>query len=189
MRSRRTAMVIGWCMSRAATTFYEDVRHARLLLEDIAGVPVSGYRAPGFSTTADTPWFFDALAEAGYQYDSSVFPARTWAWWDARRTPRSASRWRWRWHAGGAHHRSQLDGQAYVFFWWRLFAAVSLLAGSQNGAAGSGGRPAGGVLYSSAGDRPRPSSSAHESRAPVQVLCQSGNDGIEGATAFFASFR
>ncbi|MGC2111645.1 MAG: XrtA system polysaccharide deacetylase [Candidatus Korobacteraceae bacterium] len=55
--------------------FYEDVRHARLLLEEIAGAPVIGYRAPGFSTTTDTPWFFDALAEAGYQYDSSVFPA------------------------------------------------------------------------------------------------------------------
>jgi polysaccharide deacetylase family protein (PEP-CTERM system associated) len=55
--------------------FYEDVRRARLLLEDVAGVPVQGYRAPGFSTTAETPWFFDALAEAGYQYDSSVFPA------------------------------------------------------------------------------------------------------------------
>lgn len=55
--------------------FYDDVRHARLLLEDIAGVPVTGYRAPGFSTTEQTPWFFDVLAEAGYQYDSSVFPA------------------------------------------------------------------------------------------------------------------
>ena len=55
--------------------FYEDVRRARLLLEDISGVPVLGYRAPGFSTTTETPWFFDALAEAGYQYDSSVFPA------------------------------------------------------------------------------------------------------------------
>ncbi len=56
--------------------FFEDVRKARLLLEDIAGVPVVGYRAPGFSTTTDTPWFFDTLAEAGYQYDSSIFPAR-----------------------------------------------------------------------------------------------------------------
>ncbi len=55
--------------------FYEDVRHARLLLEDVAGVPVTGYRAPGFSTTEDTPWFFEVLIEAGYQYDSSVFPA------------------------------------------------------------------------------------------------------------------
>lgn len=55
--------------------FRDDVRHARLLLEDIAGSPVVGYRAPGFSTTTDTPWFFDTLVEAGYQYDSSVFPA------------------------------------------------------------------------------------------------------------------
>jgi len=55
--------------------FYEDVRGARFLLEDISGAEVVGYRAPGFSTTDDTPWFFDALAEAGYQYDSSVFPA------------------------------------------------------------------------------------------------------------------
>ena len=56
--------------------FHEDVRGARLLLEDISGVEVVGYRAPGFSTTDETPWFFDALAEAGYQYDSSVFPAQ-----------------------------------------------------------------------------------------------------------------
>jgi polysaccharide deacetylase family protein (PEP-CTERM system associated) len=55
--------------------FHNDVRHARLLLEDMAGVPVAGYRAPGFSTTEQTPWFFDVLAEAGYRYDSSVFPA------------------------------------------------------------------------------------------------------------------
>jgi len=55
--------------------FFEDVHRARQLLEDISGVAVAGYRAPGFSTTHDTPWFFDALADAGYQYDSSVFPA------------------------------------------------------------------------------------------------------------------
>jgi polysaccharide deacetylase family protein (PEP-CTERM system associated) len=55
--------------------FREDVRRVRLLLEDISGVQVVGYRAPGFSTTEETPWFFDVLAETGYQYDSSVFPA------------------------------------------------------------------------------------------------------------------
>jgi polysaccharide deacetylase family protein (PEP-CTERM system associated) len=55
--------------------FHDDVRKARLLLEDIAGAPVLGYRAPGFSTTDETPWFFDALIKAGYQYDSSLFPA------------------------------------------------------------------------------------------------------------------
>ena len=55
--------------------FHDDVRRARLLLEDVSGTPVVGYRAPGFSTTEDTPWFFEALVSAGYQYDSSVFPA------------------------------------------------------------------------------------------------------------------
>jgi polysaccharide deacetylase family protein (PEP-CTERM system associated) len=55
--------------------FLNDVRRARLLLEDVASTKVIGYRAPGFSTTEDTPWFFDALIEAGYEYDSSVFPA------------------------------------------------------------------------------------------------------------------
>ncbi|HZP23048.1 MAG TPA: XrtA system polysaccharide deacetylase [Terriglobales bacterium] len=55
--------------------FFADVHKARLLLEDVAGAPVAGYRAPGFSTTDETPWFFEVLAEAGYQYDSSLFPA------------------------------------------------------------------------------------------------------------------
>jgi len=56
--------------------FYQDALRSRSLLEDIAGTAVSGYRSPGFSLTERTPWFFDLLAAAGYQYDSSVFPAR-----------------------------------------------------------------------------------------------------------------
>jgi polysaccharide deacetylase family protein (PEP-CTERM system associated) len=56
--------------------FYEDALASRQLLEDISGGPVRGYRAPAFSVTARTPWFFDKVAEAGYSYDSSVFPAR-----------------------------------------------------------------------------------------------------------------
>ncbi|MEW6658560.1 MAG: XrtA system polysaccharide deacetylase [Thermodesulfobacteriota bacterium] len=55
--------------------FYEDARRARLLLEDISGLPVRGYRGAGFSVTQDTPWFFEELVKAGYGYDSSVFPA------------------------------------------------------------------------------------------------------------------
>src|ERR1700756_4257957 len=62
--------------TQSCDEFYQDVHRARLLLEDAAGVPVVGYRAPGFSSTTETPWFFDTLAEAGYQYDSSIFPAR-----------------------------------------------------------------------------------------------------------------
>lgn len=56
--------------------FRQDAGDAKRVLEDITGAAVVGYRAPGFSVTEQTPWFFDALGEAGYRYDSSVFPAK-----------------------------------------------------------------------------------------------------------------
>lgn len=55
--------------------FYRDALDSRKTLEDIAGVPVWGYRSAGFSVTHGTDWFFDKLIEAGYIYDSSIFPA------------------------------------------------------------------------------------------------------------------
>jgi polysaccharide deacetylase family protein (PEP-CTERM system associated) len=55
--------------------FREDATKAKAIIEDVSGGAVLGYRAPGFSVTEGTPWFFDRLIEAGYQYDSSVFPA------------------------------------------------------------------------------------------------------------------
>jgi polysaccharide deacetylase family protein (PEP-CTERM system associated) len=55
--------------------FHSDAVRARKLLEDIAGEPVLGYRSAGFSIREDTGWFFESLLEAGYRYDSSVFPA------------------------------------------------------------------------------------------------------------------
>jgi polysaccharide deacetylase family protein (PEP-CTERM system associated) len=55
--------------------FHQDAVRSRGILEDLAGVAVTGYRSAGFSVTERTPWFFDILAEAGYEYDSSVFPS------------------------------------------------------------------------------------------------------------------
>ena len=55
--------------------FREDITRSRLLLEELSGTPVLGYRAPGFSSTAHIPWFFNEVAASGYLYDSSVFPA------------------------------------------------------------------------------------------------------------------
>jgi polysaccharide deacetylase family protein (PEP-CTERM system associated) len=55
--------------------FCEDARKSKLILEDITGQSVLGYRGPSFSVTADTPWFFEKVLQAGYRYDSSVFPA------------------------------------------------------------------------------------------------------------------
>lgn len=54
--------------------FAEDIRKAREILEDAAGVAVSGYRAPSFSIDHRTPWAFAELAEQGYAYSSSVAP-------------------------------------------------------------------------------------------------------------------
>lgn len=56
--------------------FAAEVREARGLLEDIAGRAVIGHRAPTFSITRETAWALDALAEAGFAYDASVFPIR-----------------------------------------------------------------------------------------------------------------
>jgi polysaccharide deacetylase family protein (PEP-CTERM system associated) len=55
--------------------FFEDASMSKKIIEDVSGKPVIGYRSAGFSTTVSTPWFFDKLIEAGYRYDSSVFPA------------------------------------------------------------------------------------------------------------------
>jgi polysaccharide deacetylase family protein (PEP-CTERM system associated) len=61
--------------SQTPREFGAAVLHTRQLLEDIAGRPVRGFRAPGFSAVSSTPWFFSELASAGYTYDSSLFPA------------------------------------------------------------------------------------------------------------------
>ena len=54
--------------------FYEDIRVAKQILEDMCGVEVKGYRAPSFSIGQGNLWAFDSLVRAGYQYSSSVYP-------------------------------------------------------------------------------------------------------------------
>lgn len=56
--------------------FQIDVRRCKTALEDAAGVPVLGYRAPSFSIGWQTPWVADVLAECGYRYDASIYPVR-----------------------------------------------------------------------------------------------------------------
>jgi polysaccharide deacetylase family protein (PEP-CTERM system associated) len=59
---------------QSRTEFSQDIRAAKALLEDIAGVEVKGYRAPSFSVGQSNLWAFDCIAEAGYRYSSSVYP-------------------------------------------------------------------------------------------------------------------
>lgn len=68
----------GYAHERAHTqspeVFRADVRRARELLEDIAGVQVKGYRAPTFSIGPANLWAYDILGEEGYAYSSSLYP-------------------------------------------------------------------------------------------------------------------
>lgn len=56
--------------------FRNDISRAKSLLEDLSGHVVTGYRAPSFSIGTANLWAFDCLAQAGYQYSSSIYPIR-----------------------------------------------------------------------------------------------------------------
>ena len=56
--------------------FREETLRSKGLLEDILGAPVAGYRAASYSITNDSLWALDMLVEAGFEYDSSIFPVR-----------------------------------------------------------------------------------------------------------------
>ncbi len=54
--------------------FRQDITRSKKLLEDLTGTRVIGYRAPSYSISEKTFWAFDELHQAGYLYDSSIFP-------------------------------------------------------------------------------------------------------------------
>lgn len=62
--------------------FRREVSDAKQIIEDIIGVPVHGHRAPAFSIMPPTSWGLEVLADAGFTYDSSVFPinGRRYGW-------------------------------------------------------------------------------------------------------------
>jgi polysaccharide deacetylase family protein (PEP-CTERM system associated) len=74
--------------------FREDAKKAKVILEDLTGRPVQGYRAPGFAITSETSWALPILVEEGYTYDSSILPVRedhggipgSWPWSHLRET-------------------------------------------------------------------------------------------------------
>jgi polysaccharide deacetylase family protein (PEP-CTERM system associated) len=57
-------------------SFRVDLLDSKRLLEDLCGQAVVGYRAPTFSVVPHTAWAIDVLADAGFEYDSSIFPVR-----------------------------------------------------------------------------------------------------------------
>ncbi|MHC4602616.1 MAG: DUF3473 domain-containing protein [Planctomycetota bacterium] len=54
--------------------FREKLVRAKKDLEDVSGQRVYGFRAPDFSITEKSIWALDVLKEAGFVYDSSIYP-------------------------------------------------------------------------------------------------------------------
>ncbi len=56
--------------------FREETAKSKQILEDLAQVSVTGYRAASYSITRKSLWALDTLAELGFTWDSSIFPTR-----------------------------------------------------------------------------------------------------------------
>lgn len=55
--------------------FIADTKKAKTLIEQVIGKEVKIFRAPGFSITKNNTWALKALADMGFEYDCSMFPA------------------------------------------------------------------------------------------------------------------
>lgn len=62
--------------NQTVDVFREETVRSKKLLEDIVQKPVCGYRAASYSITKRSLWALDILVEAGFEYDSSIFPVQ-----------------------------------------------------------------------------------------------------------------
>ena len=56
--------------------FREETFKSKKILEEITQTEINGYRAASYSITKNSLWALDTLIEAGFKYDSSIFPIR-----------------------------------------------------------------------------------------------------------------
>lgn len=54
--------------------FRNDIRKSKIILEDIVGERILGYRAPSWSIVDKSLWALPILEEEGFLYTSSIFP-------------------------------------------------------------------------------------------------------------------
>lgn len=74
---------------QTASEFREETKRSKQLLEELTGVRLLGYRAASYSIVRNSLWALDIIAEAGFEYDSSIVPTRhdLYGIPDARTTP------------------------------------------------------------------------------------------------------
>ena len=173
--------------------FRADIRRAKAVLEDVAGQPVVGYRAPTFSIGASERWAYAILAEEGFRYDSSIYPILHDRYGDrvAPRFPYEI----WRSGQRGADrvsHRHDPTLRHQSSDRWRgLFstpAGPSRRGGNQAGEHGGG--EAGDVLLPSLGARSGPAATGHGLASSLPPLRRAGAArGQAGPSAFKRALR
>jgi polysaccharide deacetylase family protein (PEP-CTERM system associated) len=62
--------------SQAPGEVREETVKSKRVLEDLIQAPIYGYRAASYSITKRSAWALNILVEAGFTYDSSIFPIR-----------------------------------------------------------------------------------------------------------------
>lgn len=62
--------------NQSQEVFKQETFKSKALLEDLIGEEIIGYRAASYSITEKSLWALDTLIEAGFKYDSSIFPVR-----------------------------------------------------------------------------------------------------------------
>lgn len=60
--------------SQSPEVFKRETIDSKKLIEDIVGRQVKGYRAASYSVTPKSLWALEILIDAGFEYDSSIFP-------------------------------------------------------------------------------------------------------------------
>ncbi len=54
--------------------FRQQLCQSRTILEQVTGKAVLGFRAPSYALYKETHWIIDELLQAGFTFDSSIFP-------------------------------------------------------------------------------------------------------------------
>ena len=62
--------------------FRSDLQRSLKVLAELTGERIRGYRAPSWSARKEFEWFWRILAEEGIEYDSSLFPFKTFLYGD-----------------------------------------------------------------------------------------------------------
>ena len=97
--------------------FREDLRNNLEAIKNACGVLPSGYRAPCFSITKQTTWFWEELAAYGLNFDSSVFPISNPLYGFGGCTPYAAHYFDCVWARTRVprEHRTPAGGQSTIF--------------------------------------------------------------------------